>query len=169
MDIWVGPAVVNEDLDYEHFNVVAEIVVEAKLDQHINIEAWPVLTNKLVYAGFAGSFAKTKLEREVMQPMNLVWSRLKSLDVNMNVHETSFLLIHDKLPVKARIYRIGLARDPYCDYCDVAVFEDTQHFFHSVGKLILFGVYVQQRQRDTTRARCLFAFLVVSLTKFNQQ
>ena len=30
-------------------------------------------------------------------------------------------------------------------------------------------VYVQQRQRDTTRARCLFAFLVMSLTKFNQQ
>ena len=30
-------------------------------------------------------------------------------------------------------------------------------------------VYVQQRQRDTTRARCLVAFLVVSLTKFNQQ
>ena len=70
-----------------------------------------------------------------MQPMNLVWSRLKSLDVNMNVHETSFLLIHVKLPVKAHIYKIGLARDPYCDYCDAAVFQDTQHYFAQCGQV----------------------------------
>ena len=56
--------------------------MEAKLHQHINIEVWPVLTNKLVYAGFAENFAKTKVEREAMQSMDLVWSRLKSLELN---------------------------------------------------------------------------------------
>ena len=82
--------------------------MEAKLHQHINIEVWPVLTNKVVYAGFAENFVKTKVEREAMQSMYLVWSRLKSLELNKNVQETSFLLVHDKLPVKERIYRIGL-------------------------------------------------------------
>ena len=47
----------------------------------------------------------------------------------MNVQETSFLLVHDKLPVKERIYRIGLSRDPYCDFCDAAVVQDTLHAF----------------------------------------
>ena len=87
-DIWVGPAVVDEGLDYEHFNLVAEIVVEAKLDQHINIEVWPILTNKLVYAGYAKSFARTKVEREAMQDMDLVWSRLKSLELKGSVWES---------------------------------------------------------------------------------
>ena len=134
-DIWVGPAVVDGGMNYEHFNMVAEIVVEAKLHQHINIEVWPILTNKLVYAGFAENFAKTKVERESMQSMDLVWSRLKSLELDRNVQETSFLLVHDKLPVKERVYRIGLARDPYCDSCDAAVFGDTQHYFTQCGQV----------------------------------
>ena len=137
-DIWVGPAVVDGGMNYEHFNMVAEIVVEAKLHQHINIEVWPILTNKLVYAGFAENFAKTKVERESMQSMDLVWSRLKSLELDRNVQETSFLLVHDKLPVKERVYRIGLARDPYCDSCDAAVFGDTQHYFTQCGQVNTF-------------------------------
>ena len=130
-------------MDYEHFNLVAELVVEAKLLKHINIEVWQVLTNKLVYAGFAKDFAKTKVEREAMQPMDLVWSRLSSLKINMQVQETSFLLVHNKLPVKERIYRIGLARDPYCDFCDTAVFEDTQHYFARCGQVITLWRWVR--------------------------
>ena len=53
----------------------------------------------------------------------------------MKVQETSFLLVHDKLPVKERIYKIGLAKDPYCDFCDAAVFEDTQHYFARCGQV----------------------------------
>ena len=112
--------------------------METKLNQHVNIEVWPVLTNKLVYAGFAENFAKTKVEREAMQSMDLVWSRLKSLELNKEVQETSFLLVHDKLPVKERVYKIGLARDPYCDACDAAVFGDTQHYFTQCGQVNTF-------------------------------
>ena len=109
--------------------------MEAKLHQHINIEVWPVLTNKLVYAGFAENFAKTKVEREAMQSMDLVWSRLKSLEFNKNVQETSFLLVHDKLLVKERVYIIGLARDPYCDLCEASVFGETQDYFKQCGQV----------------------------------
>ena len=70
-----------------------------------------------------------------MQSMDLVWSRIKTLELNMKVQETSFLLVHDKLPVKERIFRIGLAKDPYCDFCDAAVFEDTQHYFARCGQV----------------------------------
>ena len=128
-DIWDGPTVRNEDLDCEHFNLVAEIVVKAKLHDHVNVEYWRVLTNKMIYNGFAQNFTKTKVEREAPQPMCLAWSRLQSLEVNRRVQETNFLLVHNKLPVKERLFRIGLARDPYCDLCDVAVIQDTLHYF----------------------------------------
>ena len=78
-----------------------------------------------------------------MQSMDLVWSRLKSLEFNKNVQETSFLLVHDKLPVKERLYRIGLARDPYCEFCDAAVFDDTQHYFTQCGQVNTFWRWVR--------------------------
>ena len=109
----------------------------------IKIEVWPVLSNKLVYAGFAKNFAKTKVEREAIQPMDLVWSRLKSLEANMKVQETSFLLVHDKLPVKEHLYRIGLSRDPYCDSCDAAVFADTLHYFALCDQVNAFWKWIR--------------------------
>ena len=71
-----------------------------------------------MYAGFAKNFAKTKVEREAAQPMDLVWSRLQSLDVDRNVEETNLLLVHNKLPVKERLFRIY--------FSDAAVFQDSK-------------------------------------------
>ena len=54
-------------------------------------------------------------------------------------------------------------------YCGIKLGETSQQKYLIRAHCAAFSMYVQQRQRDTTRARCLFAFLVVSLTKFNQQ
>ena len=75
--------------------------------------------------------------------MDLVWSRLKSLELNMKVQETNFLLVHDKLPVKERLYRIGVATDPYCDSCDTAMFDDTQHYFAQCGQVNILWRWVR--------------------------
>ena len=42
-----------------------------------------------------------------------------------------FLLIHNKLPVKERLFRIGLALDPYCELCPGGIVADVEHFFCS--------------------------------------
>ena len=106
-DIWDGPAVRNGGLDCQHFNLVADILVEAKLHEHIKIESWEQLTNKVIYCGFAQDFQKTKIEREAAQPMDQ-WSRVKSLELNRQVQEIILFLVHNKLPVQQRLFRIGL-------------------------------------------------------------
>ena len=40
-----------------------------------------------------------------------------------------FLLLHNKLPVKERLFRIGLKHDPYCLKCAGAEVNDIVHFF----------------------------------------
>ena len=40
-----------------------------------------------------------------------------------------FLLLHNKLPVKERLFRIGLKNDPYCLKCTGAEINDIVHFF----------------------------------------
>ena len=40
-----------------------------------------------------------------------------------------FLLIHNKLPVSERLFRIGTRTDPYCSHCPDAVVADIEHFF----------------------------------------
>ena len=42
-----------------------------------------------------------------------------------------FLLLHNKLPVKERLLRIGLRHDPYCLKCGGAEVNDVVHFFCS--------------------------------------
>ena len=46
--------------------------------------------------------------------------------------EILFLLIHNKLPVAERLFRIRIKHDPYCDECmrlQGAVVGDRWHFF----------------------------------------
>ena len=40
-----------------------------------------------------------------------------------------FLLLHNKLPVIERLFRIGVKLDPYCSHCPGAEIADIVHFF----------------------------------------
>ena len=40
-----------------------------------------------------------------------------------------YLLIHNKLPVAERLFRIRVRNDPYCQICVGAEIADTEHFF----------------------------------------
>ena len=83
----------------------------------------------MIYQSFAELFSRTKIEREASSDMSLVWSRLISLKRNRVVQETSYLLVHNKLPVQERLFRINLSKDPYCPFCQTASFQDVFHFF----------------------------------------
>ena len=142
-DIWVGPVVRNEGLECQHFNLIADIVVKAKLHEHVQVTSWRLLTNKVIYTGFAHDFTKPKVEREAALPMDMVWSRIQTLNFNRVVQETNLLLVHNKLPVKERLFRVGLARDPYYDFCEAAVIQDTQHYFTQCERVGIYWKWVR--------------------------
>ena len=57
------------------------------------------------------------------------WKRLHSPGVDSKARDVLFLLLHNKLPVKERLFRIGLKHDPYCFKCAGAEINDIEHFF----------------------------------------
>ena len=57
-----------------------------------------------------------------------------------------FLLIHKKLAIPERLFRIGLANDPYCASClddGVAAINDYEHFFCTCPKLAIVDEDIQ--------------------------
>ena len=64
--------------------------------------------------------------------MDETWRKLFCTGLPSIEKEVLFLLIHNKLPVRERIFRIGQATDPYCKSCletQGAIICDRQHFF----------------------------------------
>ena len=80
-----------------------------------------------------------KIERDLGKSLNVSWSNLEKLPHGSFRREIMFLLIHNKLPTKERLFRIGLEQDPYCSFCfddlGVAVMDDLEHFFCACGRI----------------------------------
>ena len=130
-DIWQGPGqyVVSGNIESDHFNSVAGCVSKVRLLANLDISLWRMLTNKSIYLAFSDQFSKPKIERESSWDMTRVWRRLRLNRSSTYVHESSFLLIHNKLPIQERLFRIRLAPDPYCQYCPGAEIQDIKHYF----------------------------------------
>ena len=70
-----------------------------------------------------------KIIREASVDYKDVWRRLYSVKHDLNAREVYLLLLHNKLPVPERKFRVGLLRDPYCVACDAASIADLEHAF----------------------------------------
>merc|ERR1711947_16888 len=87
------------------------------------------LTNKTVYAEMTSSFPPPKVVMESNRDYSIAWRRLHSPIVDCKARDVLFLLLHNKLPVKERLFRIGLRHDPYCIKCTGAEVHDIVNFF----------------------------------------
>ena len=105
-------------------------MISAVLDN----SGWRFLTNRKIYKSYMDNFPVTKVEREAASPclFNLVWQRVNLSVLTSDSWEICFLLIHMKLPVPERLFRIGVVMDPYCLSCMHnigAVESNSEHFF----------------------------------------
>ena len=104
----------------------------------ITVGNWKLVTNKIIYMGFSEHFVVPRVEVESGISLKPVWRRLTSPSLTSGCREILFLLIHNKLPVKERLFRIGLAFDPYCDLCMESVGAeicDVEHFFCTCSRV----------------------------------
>ena len=146
-NFWDGPGVhciTGNDYESGHFNLVAERLTNVNLLEDLDMSSWNGLTNKIIYQGFAMNFPKTKVERESNLDMSTVWSRIGFLRYDKAVQETSYLMVHNKLPVQERLFRIQLSRDPYCLSCTNAVEQDVSHFFISCERVQYLWNYIRE-------------------------
>ena len=112
-----------------YFDFLANLVVEAMAADLVTTENWKTVTNRVIYLEHAEAFPVPKVEIEAGVSYKAVWQRLSSPVLTAPARDVLFLLLHNKLPVKERMFRIGLAVDPYCDFCPGAVICDVVHYF----------------------------------------
>ena len=149
-DTWDGPnqCATVDNYESEHFNSIAGLLSNVKMLEDFNFSLWRNYTNRMIYQSFANSFSKTKIERDSLQDMSNVWYRLKLMNHSREVQEVSLLLIHNKLPVQERLFRIKLSSDPYCPSCPAAVIQDVDHYFTGCDNTKFFWNWIRNLSQE---------------------
>ena len=79
--------------------------------------SWKMLTNRKVYQSHSKNFLPSKLELDLGDSLECVWKNLASFALDCSTRDVLFLLIHNKLPVRERLFRVHVTADPYCEIC----------------------------------------------------
>ena len=129
----------------DYFAIIESSIVLGRIDDIITPGSWKLVTNKMLYQNAAKSLPVPKVEYEAGLSFRRIWLLLNSPVLSSFTRDVPYLLIHNKLPVKERLFRIGMKNDPYCDGCPGAQMADTEHFFCSCFKVIEAWVWLKQK------------------------
>ena len=113
----------------EYFSHIGEVFADMMISDAITAGTLKSITNKMLYAEMTTSFPPPKVVMESSLDYSLTWSRLHNSVVNAKARDVMYLLIHNKLPVPERLFRIRLKNDPYCQGCVGAEICDVEHYF----------------------------------------
>ena len=91
----------------------------------------------MIYKEYSKLFPVVKVQEksETVFNYNLAWKRINSPVLSSDVRDTSCLIVHNKLPVIERLFRVGMTNDPYCILCPGAVICDVEHYFCSCERV----------------------------------
>ena len=140
LDYWLGTLLSNilpnmglclqATSDNLYFTTLGDYLASIMVSGFLTSENLKDITNKQLYLLFA-DFPLPKIVRDNLPNIDYgrVWERLYIGVLSMEERQILFLLIHNKLPVQERLFRIAYRNDPYCRACHNAVIADTEHFF----------------------------------------
>ena len=113
----------------EYYGHIGELFADLMVTDTLTVESLKTITNKAVYNEMTSTFPPPKVVMESGRDYGEVWDRLNSSVVDFRARDVMYLLIHNKLPVRERLFRIKLRPDPYCVHCGAAEVADVEHFF----------------------------------------
>ena len=122
----------------DFFQEQALLITDAKMSETITSENWKRATNKIIYSHLSENLSPSKIELESGLDLCDIWRRIWYPCLNSQEREILFLLVHMKLPVQERLFRIQVAKDPYCVTCmdkSGALLCDFEHFFCSCERV----------------------------------
>ena len=120
----------------DYFSHIAEVFADMMIGDALTAGSLKTITNKIVYAEMTSSFPPPKIVMESNLDYKVTWSRLHSSVVDARARDVMYLLIHNKLPVPERLFRIRLKNDPYCQICVGAEIADGDHYFSKCEGII---------------------------------
>ena len=158
MDFWVGELLddlipgmgggVHAHDVPEYFDHIGELLASGMASELITPATLNSLTNKAVYAELTSSFPTPKVERESLISYQPIWKKLTCPVLTSEARDILFLLIHNKLPLQERLFRVGLSVDPYCVTCPGGQYGDVEHFFCGCSKVAQVWSWTRARVLD---------------------
>ena len=113
----------------DYFCHIEFLVMEAKMDNLITVMGWRQLTNKRIYLEQIKLLPCLKVERDSGISFSRVWNLINSPVITSCARDISYLLVNNKLPVRERLFHLGLINNPSCSVCPGSVVSDVTHFF----------------------------------------
>ena len=111
----------------DYFGCIGGLLADMLATDILTADTLKTLTNKAVYAEMTSSLPPPKVARESNREYGNVWTRLHNPVVEVRARDVLYLLVHNKLPVPERLFRIRLKPDPYCQFCESAEIADVEH------------------------------------------
>ena len=139
-DFFPGKSVIQQGSKVPgYFLSLALLVTDARLTGIISETNWRLVNNKLIYRKHPNWLIPVKIERDIGISLDNSWANLNKIPYGSRRHEITYLLVHNKLPTKERLFHIGIEQEPYCSYCldelGMAMVSDLQHFFCCCGRV----------------------------------
>ena len=138
----------------EYFSTFISLLDSSKNDDIIQISGWKRLTNRVIYLNHVKTFPKCKAELESGSSFERVWKLINLPVLSSSVRDTSYLLLHNKLPVIERLFRISINNDPYCLHCKDAVVCDLEHYFCSCVRISHIWIDIQSITNSLLGQNC---------------
>ena len=91
----------------EYFSSIGDYLAELMISEVLTVSTLPTLTNKLIYKELA-SFPTPKVASDATVDYKVIWRRSRSPYIGPEARDVMFLLLHNKLPVIERLFRIGV-------------------------------------------------------------
>ena len=129
----------------DYFATIESMIVIGRAEDIILSGTWRRLTNKMIYMEKSKAFPVTKVEKDAGCSFSRVWQLINSPVLTSPVRDLSYLLVHNKLPVPERLFRVGIRRDPYCETCLGQQVNDCGHFFCQCSKVVLAWAEVKSK------------------------
>ena len=128
-----------------HFEKIGILLTDLMISDALNASNFSSITNKEIYQVFMSDLCPPKIVRETGRDYRKVWRRLYTSVVESRPREILFMLIHNKLPIPERLFRISVKRDPYCETCLGAEISDIEHFFCTCTNVSLLWTWTKNR------------------------
>ena len=129
----------------DYYADIEFLVIEGRMDDLVTENEWKFLTNKKIYRSMMENVSPPKVEIEAGSSLEKVWQYISQPILSPSTADISFLLVHNKLPVSERLFRVRLRNDPYCDFCSGAVFCDLEHYFCSCVRVETVWRWVKEK------------------------
>ena len=89
-----------------------------------------------------------KIERDSGTSLSRVWNLINSPVIASCARDISYLLVNKKLPVRERLFQLGLSNNPSCSVCPGPIVYDVTHFFCSCLRVCNVWTWIKQTMSD---------------------